>query len=230
MSDKILIVEDEREIADLLAAYVRRAGFGVQLAAAVADGLRLHAQWRPDLVLLDIGLPDGDGLEMLTAMRRRAETPVIMVTAVDDDVSKLSSLRVGADDYVIKPFNPSEVVERIRAVLRRARGSSARRVLSIGPLSIDLDARIVTCRGPTEAERRIALTPTEFEMLAHMAGQPRRAFSRVELLEAAAPDSEAFDRVVDSHMSKLRQKLLAAGCTDMLEPVRGMGYRLWSES
>ncbi len=226
---RILIVEDEREIAELLAAYVERAGFEVARATTVQDAIREHARFRPDLMLLDIGLPGGDGLDVLTTIRRRIDTPVIMVTALDDEVTKLSSLRIGADDYVVKPFNPSEVVERIRAVLRRTQGATARRTLSVGRLLIELDARVVTCRGDDDAAEpvRLPLTPTEYEILAHMARQPRRAFSRTELLEAASPDSEAYDRVVDSHLSKLRQKLAVAGCADMIEPVRGLGYRLW---
>ena len=228
MSNRILIVEDETEIADLLAAYVRRAGYEVSRAANVQDALRDHAQIRPDLVLLDISLPGGDGVEVLTTIRRRFDTPVIMVTALDDEVTKLSSLRIGADDYVVKPFNPSEVVERIRAVLRRVQGGTGRRAFSVGDLHIDLDSRIASCRR-NQGEQRLPLTPTEFEVLAFMARQPRRAFSRAEILQAVAPDSEAYDRVVDSHLSKLRQKLAAAGCARMIEPVRGVGYRLWSE-
>lgn len=231
MTGRILIVEDEREIADLLIAYVERAGFEAVRAATVQEAVRLHSQFRPDLILLDIGLPGGDGIDVLTAVRRRFDTPVIMVTALDDDVTKLSSLRIGADDYVVKPFNPSEVVERIRAVLRRVHGQTGRRTLNIGALIIDLDARVVTCRAEDGLDgARLPLTPTEFEILAHMARQPRRAFTRAELLEAAAPESEAYDRVVDSHLSKLRAKLVAAGCADMIEPVRGVGYRLWPET
>lgn len=229
MSDRILIVEDEREIAELLAAYVEKAGFEVVRAGTVQDAIRAHGQSNPVLVLLDIGLPGGDGLDVLTAIRRRVDTPVIMITAHDDEVTTLSSLRIGADDYIVKPFNPSEVVERIRAVLRRAHGSNSRRTLSVGPLLIELDARLVQCQDG-DALVRLSLTPSEFGILAHMARHPRRAFSRAELLEAASPDSEAYDRVVDSHLSKLRQKLAAAGCADMIEPVRGLGYRLWSQS
>lgn len=231
MSGRIVIVEDEREIADLLAAYVERAGFEVARATSVQDAIRVHAQFRPDLMLLDIGLPGGDGIDVLTAVRRRFDTPIIMVTASDDDVTKLSSLRIGADDYVVKPFNPSEIIERVRAVLRRAQGQTGRRTLNVGELIVDLDARVVTCRAEDGAEgTRLPLTPTEFEILAHMARQPRRAFTRTELLAAAAPDSEAYDRVVDSHLSKLRAKLVAAGCQDMIEPVRGVGYRLWPDT
>lgn len=230
MTGRILIVEDEHEIAELLTAYVERAGFAVQRAASVVEGIRMHAQFQPDLMLLDFGLPGGDGLDVLTAVRKRADTPVIMITAFDDELTKLSSLRIGADDYVVKPFNPSEVIERVRAVLRRTRGLSGRRTLSVGALTIDLEARVVTCRAEgVEIPARVALTPSEFDILAHMGRQPRRAFSRAELLDAASPDSDAYDRVIDSHLSKLRQKLAAAGCIDMIEPVRGIGYRLWSE-
>lgn len=230
MNGKVLIVEDEREIADLLVAYVERAGFATSRASSVQEAIRIHTQFQPDLMLLDFGLPGGDGLDVLTATRRRIDTPVIMVTAYDDEVTKLSALRIGADDYVVKPFNPSEVVERIRAVLRRSRGATGRRTLSVGDLVIDLDAKVVSCRSVEEGNAtRLMLTPTEFEILAHMARQPRRAFTRGELLEAAAPDSDAYDRVVDSHLSNLRQKLAAAGCVDMIEPVRGIGYRLWSD-
>lgn len=224
---RILVVEDEREIADLLVAYIERAGLQVLRAVNVSDAIMMHGQAAPDLVLLDIGLPGGDGLDVLAAIRRRADTPVIMLTANDDDVSKLSSFRIGADDYVVKPFNPSEVIERIRAVLRRASGARAPKHLTAGSLEIDLEARLVNCRGKDGTGIRLSLTPTEFEILAHMARYPRRAFSRGELLEAAAPGSEAYDRVVDSHLSKLRQKLIAAGCADVIEPVRGVGYRLW---
>jgi len=231
MTNHILLVEDEREIAELLAAYLERGGFEVSRATNVQEAIRAHAQLHPDLVLLDIGLPGGDGLDALIAIRRRMDTPIIMVTALDDEVTKLSSLRMGADDYITKPFNPSEVVERVRAVLRRVQGALGRRTLSVGKLVIELDARVVSCRNDEgETLARIALTPTEFEILAHMAKQPRRAFSRSELLDAASPDSDAYDRVVDSHLSKLRQKLAAAGCAQMIEPVRGLGYRLWPES
>lgn len=227
MDAPILVVEDDREIANLLCAYLERAGFVTERAASVPDALRLHSQQMPQLVLLDIGLVGGDGFEVLAGIRRRHDTPVIMVTAQDDEVTKLSGLRIGADDFVVKPFNPSEVVERVRAVLRRASGNMSRRVLHVGPVEVDLDARVVSCRCSDGTSIRLSLTPTEFEILAHMARHPRRAFSRAELLEAAAPDSEAYDRVIDSHLSKLRAKLLAAGCDDLIEPVRGMGYRLW---
>jgi two-component system, OmpR family, response regulator AdeR len=230
MSGRILVVEDEREISDLLVLYLARAGYETDRATSVPEAIRQHGQFRPDLVLLDIGLPGGDGIDVLTAIGQRSDTPVIMVTALDDDVTKLASLRIGADDYVVKPFNPSEVVERVRAVLRRVQGAGLRRTLNLGRLIIDMDARTILCRADEGGEgERLPLTPTEFDILAHMARQPRRAFTRSELLEAASPDSDAYDRVIDSHLSKLRAKLNAVGCGGMIEPVRGVGYRLWPQ-
>lgn len=226
MTGRVLIVDDDQEIAELLAAYMARGGYEVERASTVPDAVRAHARFRPDLMLLDIGLPGGDGIDVLATIRRRADTPVIMVSGQDDAVTKLSALRIGADDFVAKPFDPAEVLERVRAVLRRVRGASRPRTIAAGPLRIDLEARLVECEGDV----RIPLTPTEFAIVAHMARQPRRAFSRGELLEAASPDSEAFDRVIDSHMSKLRQKLTAAGCGDMIEPVRGIGYRMMPDA
>ncbi|WP_374297152.1 response regulator [Sphingomonas sp.] len=228
MPERVMIVEDDRDIADLLTAYAERAGFLVHWASSVGDAVQMHARWRPDLIMLDIGLPGGDGIDVLTAVRRRDDTPIIMLTAVDDDVTKLMSFRIGADDYVVKPFNPSEVIERVRAVLRRARGSGAARTLTVGDLAIDLEARLVERRPADGAATALPLTPTEFALLAHMARQPRRAFTRGELLEAVSPDSEALDRVIDSHVSKLRTKLATAGLPALIEPVRGLGYRLSS--
>lgn len=233
LMSRVLVVEDEQEIAELLVAYLERAGFDVVRASTVPDAIRIHGQFRPDLLLLDVALPGGgDGVEVLTSIRRRFDTPIIMVTALDDASVKLTSLRMGADDYVVKPFNPSEVVERVRAVLRRANGHSSRRTLQIGGLLIDLGTRMVFCSGGADEDGgiRLALTPTEFELLAHMARQPRRTFRRSELLHAVSPNSDAYDRVVDSHLSKLRVKLTAAGCPNMIEPVRGIGYRLWPGS
>lgn len=227
MASRILVVEDEREIADLILAYLERDGFIAWRVATATEASRIHDRERPDLVLLDIGLPGGDGVDLLRALRMRGDTPVIMVTARDDDATKLASLRIGADDYVVKPFNPSEVVERVRALLRRANGGAARRALGMGPLEIDLEAQVVSYAAGDGGRRRLALTPTEYALLSHMTHQPRRAFSRAELLAAVSPDSDAFDRVIDSHISNLRAKLAAHDLDRVLEPVRGVGYRLW---
>jgi len=221
----ILIIEDEPEIAEILESYFAREGFRVICAGDGPMGLAHHQRLRPDLVVLDIKLPGLDGYEVLAAIRRRGETPVIMVTALAEDLDKLQALRIGADDYVVKPFNPLEVVARARAVLRRTLGRAPETLLRIGPLTVDpqaIRAVIEGAAGPVPLD----LTPTEFRILAHMAATPGRAFARADLVDACLPEGEALDRTVDSHISNLRRKLAAAGAEGLLTGVRGIGYRL----
>lgn len=225
MNALILIIEDEPEIAEILESYFAREGFRVICAGDGPLGLAHHQRLRPDLVVLDIKLPGLDGYEVLAAIRRRGETPVIMVTALAEDLDKLQALRIGADDYVVKPFNPLEVVARARAVLRRTLGRAPETLLRLGPLSVDpqaIRAVVETAAGPVPLD----LTPTEFRILAHMAAAPGRAFARADLVDACLPEGEALDRTVDSHVSNLRRKLSAAGAEGLLTGVRGIGYRL----
>ncbi|RGP35421.1 response regulator [Pseudotabrizicola alkalilacus] len=221
----ILIVEDEPEIAEILETYFAREGFRVITAGDGPTALAHHQRLRPDLIVLDIKLPGQDGYEVLAAIRRRGETPVIMVTALAEDLDKLQALRIGADDYVVKPFNPLEVVARAKAVLRRTIGRGPDHVLRLGPLTVDPQAyraEVNTGAGPVPLD----LTPTEFRILAHMVGSAGRAFERGELVDACLPEGEALDRTVDSHVSNLRRKLAAAKADGMLVGVRGVGYRL----
>lgn len=228
MSDAlILIIEDEPEIAEILETYFAREGFRVICARDGTTGLAHHLRLRPDLVVLDIKLPGQDGYEVLAAIRRRGETPVIMVTALAEDLDKLQALRIGADDYVVKPFNPLEVVARARAVLRRTRGHGPDHLLRVGPLTVDPEAYRAVLDGEA-GPVVLDLTPTEYRILAHMARFPGRAFSRGDLVDACLPEGSALDRTVDSHMSNLRRKLAAAGADHMLEGVRGIGYRLYA--
>lgn len=223
MNPLALIAEDARDIADILRAYLEREGFRTVQAGDGRTALDLHLALKPDVVLLDISMPLVDGWEVLAEVRRRGGTPVLVLTALDQDIDKLQALRVGADDYVVKPFNPVEVVARVKAVLRRAGAAAAAGVLRVGPVEIDTVAHLVrTDRG------EVALTLTEFRLLSHMARTPTRVFSRSELVDACLPGSDALDRTVDSHISKLRRKLEQAGAADMPEGVRGVGYRLWS--
>jgi len=227
----VLIVEDEPQIAEILEAYMARDGFRTVTARDGETALQHHGRLAPDLVLLDVKLPRLDGFEVLARLRASgSDTPVIMVTALGEDLDKLASLRIGADDHVVKPFNPLEVVARARAVLRRTlqRGGGPARCLRVDRLEVDLSAhaaRLVGADGPLALD----LTPTEFRLLAHMARQPARAFSRSDLLDACLPEEgDALERTVDSHISKLRRKLEAAGATGFLDTVRGIGYRLRS--
>jgi two-component system, OmpR family, response regulator AdeR len=226
----ILIAEDEPEIADILAAYFEREGFRTIRATDGQTALDHHLMLRPDLVVLDIKLPRLDGYEVLAAIRRRDTTPVIMATALAEDLDKLQALRIGADDYVVKPFNPLEVVARARAVLRRTtQSASEARLLRIGSagrvVEIDLEAHTVGVEGAA-GRKRLDLTLTEFRLLAHMARAPSKAFTRSELLDACLPEGVALERTVDSHASNLRKKLEACGLGGYVEAVRGVGYRL----
>ncbi len=226
MNALILIAEDDPEIADIIRAYLEREGFRTVHAPDGRIALDLHHALKPDLILLDVSMPRMDGWEVLAAVRQRSTTPVIMVTALDQDIDKLQALRIGADDYVVKPFNAVEVVARTKAVLRRTASERAGGVLRAGPLEIDQEAHEVRKVEADDSVTRLALTLTEFRLLVHLAKNPHRVFSRGELVDACLPGSDALDRTVDSHVSKLRRKLAQAGLPDMPEGIRGVGYRL----
>jgi two-component system response regulator AdeR len=223
----VLIIEDEPEIVDIVRAYLARDGLRTASAGDGREGLRQHLALKPDLVLLDVQMPEPDGWQVLAELRRRGDTPVIMLTAHDQDLDKLLALRVGADDYVVKPFNPAEVVARVRAVLRRSRagGTGSAGMLRCGPLEIDLDthqARAVA----DGASTLLPLTLTEFRLAVYLARNPQRVVSRAELLAGCLPEGDALERTVDSHISKLRRKLEDAGVAGMPYSLRGVGYRM----
>lgn len=225
MNALILIAEDDAEIAGILEAYFQREGFRTAHARDGQVALDLHAALKPDMVLLDVTMPRVDGWQVLSGIRQRGSTPVIMITALDTDLDRLQGLRLGADDYVVKPFNPIEVVARAKAVLRRVGDASGAAVLRVGKLTIDLDSYQASIKS-AEGEHPLQLTLTEFRLLVHMARTPSKVFSRSELIDACLPGSDALDRTVDSHLSKLRRKLEEAGVAQMLQSVRGVGYRL----
>ncbi len=224
----VLIAEDERDIADILAAYLARAGLRTVYAPDGRQALDLHLSLKPDLVLLDVQMPKVDGWKVLSEIRHRGDTPVIMLTAMDQDIDKLMGLRIGADDYVVKPFNVAEVVARTQAVLRRARPASiVQPVLRADPFEIDLDHHEAVVRVGRQ-RHTLALTLTEFKLLAQLARAPKRVFSRAELLTTCLPEGDTLERTVDSHISKLRRKLEDLGVPGMPTGVRGVGYKLWS--
>ncbi|TXG02092.1 response regulator [Massilia arenae] len=221
----VLIAEDDDEIAVILTAYFSRGGFRTLRAQDGRQALELHLTARPDLVLLDVQMPGLDGWMVLSEIRRRGGTPVIMVTAMDQDVDKLTGLRIGADDYVVKPFNPAEVVARAQAVLRRtlAHGAgSGASVIRVDDLVIDLDKHEVTL---ADGRTALNLTLTEFKLLAYLARSPRQVFSRIDLLTHCLPEGDTLERTVDSHVSKLRRKLEEAGIGDVPRGIRGVGYK-----
>lgn len=221
----VLIAEDEPQIATILQAYLDREGFRTVRAEDGRVAIDLHGSLRPDIVLLDVRLPGVDGYEVLGAIRRQSSTPVIMVTALGEDLDKLQGLRLGADDYVVKPFNPQEVVARVKAVLRRTQGQIDAGALRVGPISVNVTAHIAAVRSPA-GEVVLDLTLTEFRVLSHMMRAPTRAFTRAELIDACTPDSDALERTIDTHVSNLRRKLSAAGADGYPESIRGIGYRL----
>ncbi|THF67720.1 response regulator transcription factor [Deinococcus sp. Arct2-2] len=223
----ILIVEDEPAIASLLEAYLKRDGFRTDVAGTGTRALTLHRANRPELVLLDVNLPDIDGFEVLRRIRDQSgslgQTPVILVTAMAEDLEKLLGLRLGADDYVVKPFGPLEVVARVKAVLRRTLAAGPLpAVFRLGALEVDPVGMVARVHG-----QRLELTLSEYRLLEHLARHPNRTFARSELFAACLPESEALERVVDAHLGNVRKKLDQAGLPGLLETVRGVGYRLW---
>lgn len=226
----ILIAEDEPEIADILSAYLKRSGFQTAHARDGRRALELHQSLKPDLVLLDVLMPNLDGWMVLAEIRHRGTTPVIMLTAQDQDMDKLMGLRIGADDYIVKPFNPAEVVARTQAVLRRSldHGYATRTsVLRVNAFEIDIDSHEVSVQIGAQ-KHRLNLTITEFRLLAQLAKAPKRVFSRAELLALCSPESDSLERTVDSHISKLRRKIEDLGLQGVPASIRGVGYRFGS--
>ena len=215
----VLVVEDDRAIADLVRLYLRRDGFGVQVEADGAAALDAVGRLRPVAVVLDIGLPGLDGVEVCRRLRAADDwTPVLFMTARDDEVDRIVGLELGADDYVTKPFSPRELVARVRAVLRRADGVPTREeVLAMGVVRVEVDRRRVQVEG-----RDVALTATEFALLAHLMRAPARVFTREQLLGAVwGYAAAAGTRTVDVHVAQLRGKL---GDASPIRTVRGTGY------
>ncbi|AOK18539.1 two-component system response regulator [Burkholderia cepacia] len=225
MNALILIAEDEPEIAEILDAYLTREGFRTYRVGNGQAALDVQPVLKPDLILLDVRMPNKDGWEVLIELRRRGDTPIVIITALDREIDRLQGLRFGADDYITKPFNPAEVVARIRAVLRRSGTSLQGGVMRVGNLEIDTESYLARVRSDS-GETQVSLTLTEFRLLAHLAGSPNRVFTRSELIDACLADVDALERTVDSHISRLRKKLECAGASGMPEVMRGVGYRL----
>jgi two-component system, OmpR family, alkaline phosphatase synthesis response regulator PhoP len=227
MPQKILVVDDDREIARLVRAYLEQSGYQVLVAYDGETALHMLRHDRPDLVVLDLMLPDRNGKDVTRVVRSDtslAALPIIMLTARVEDYDKIVGLELGADDYVTKPFNPHELVARIRAVLRRAQAEPSRpRLLQAGQLQVDVEAHEVRVQ-----DQAVHLTPTEFGLLQVLVSNAGRALTRLELVEKGLGYSyEGLDRTVDSHIKNLRRKLADAGSpADLIETVFGVGYRL----
>lgn len=219
----ILIIEDEPELVKVLRSYLEQAGFNVLAAYRGDAGLSTWEHKRPDLVILDLNLPGMDGLDVAREIRRKSDTPIIMLTARVEETDQLIGLELGADDYIAKPFSPRIVIARVRALLRRTSiQPSTTQVVRIADLEIDFDAHTVS-----RNNEHINLTPTEFNLLSTMAEQPGRAFSRLQLLEASQGTTyEGYERTIDAHIKNLRAKLeIDPKEPRYIETVFGVGYR-----
>jgi DNA-binding response OmpR family regulator len=227
---RILVVDDDKQIVRLVRSYLEQAGYQVQTAADGETALHTIRRDRPDLVVLDLMLPDRDGWEITRMVRSDpalAGLPIIMLTARVEDTDKIVGLELGADDYITKPFNPREVVARVRTVLRRAAGGvTPSPVLHLGDLRVDLNRHQATMRGQS-----LDLTPTEFTLLQLLAQNPGRAFTRLELIEQGPGYAyEGLERTVDSHIKNLRKKIGVDPDSPLyIETVFGVGYRLRGE-
>jgi two-component system alkaline phosphatase synthesis response regulator PhoP len=217
----ILIVDDEPRIAEIACDYLRHAGFAVQTAGTGASALARAKADAPALVVLDLKLPDMDGIAVARALRQTTNVPIVMLTARADESDRLLGLEAGADDYIVKPFSPRELVARVRAVLRRS-GAAPDGVIRLGDLVLD-PARLTT----TRAHERIELTATEFQLLATLASHPGRLYTRAQLLEVIRPsDAEPFDRAIDAHIKNIRRKLERdARSPRYVLTVYGVGYK-----
>ncbi len=219
----ILVVDDEPSIAQIAGDYLRHGGFGVITASNGVDALALARAQRPDLIVLDLGLPKMDGVEVAKTLRREGDVPIIMLTARIDESDRLAGLELGADDYMTKPFSPRELVARVRSVLRRVDAAGAGGdVLRRGDLVID-NARMQVTRGGTA----IDLTPTEFQLFAALGRQPGRIFTRAQLLDAVrGTDVDSFERAIDTHIKNIRRKIEPDSHTPRyILTVYGMGYK-----
>ncbi len=224
MRQRILIVDDKRELVGTVADYLREAGFRPIEAYDGQSALDTFYKQVPDLVILDLGLPDTDGLDIAKQIRRQSQVPLIMLTARSQEIDRIVGLELGADDYITKPFSPRELVLRVQAVLRRIGGSSsADEPIKVGALTID-QARREAWRG----EECLALTPTEFDLLSFLARQPNRVFTRMQLLEEVQGyTTPALMRNIDNHVMNLRRKIEEDPAHPrFLKTVYGVGYKL----
>jgi DNA-binding response OmpR family regulator len=220
---RILVVEDEMQIARTLRDFLEAAGFEVTLVGEGSAALASARGDRPDLIVLDLGLPGVDGLDVARELRRTSSTPIVMLTARGEESDRIVGLELGADDYLVKPFSPKELVARVRAVLRRTRGTAVgAEVLRAGDVEVDLPKMRTRVSG-----RPVDLTPTEFQLLATLVREPGRVFTRGQLLDALhGVTIESYERAVDAHVKNLRRKIEPeVGRPRYVLTVHGVGYR-----
>ena len=227
MSKKILIVEDERKLVRVLRGYLEQAGLDVVDAFDGKQALAVFRREKPNLVILDLNLPELDGLDVARVIRKDSNVPIIMLTARIEEADRLIGLELGADDYVTKPFSPREVVARVRTVLRRVEGETASvEILRADAIELDVTKHIVTVQGEP-----VELTPTEYDLLKALMQNPGRAFTRIQLLDQVQGETyEGYERTVDAHIKNLRRKIGDDSSQQhMILTVFGIGYKFAEE-
>jgi len=223
MSKTIMIVDDEKRLVSLVESYLTQEGYRVLSANNGAEALPIASREKPDLIILDIMMPEMDGYAFMREHRKEMDTPIILLTARVDDEERVIGLELGADDYVTKPFRPRELVARVRAVLRRAgKREPQAKVLQVADITLDRDTRMVTV-----ASRLVDLTPSEFDLLAALMSSPGRVFSRLDLLDVIqGVRYEGYERTIDTHIKNLRAKIEAdPRDPKYIETIYGVGYR-----
>lgn len=225
MSPLILVVDDEPKVARLARDYLEKNGFRVLTASDGQSALAMARREKPDLLILDLMLPGMDGREVCRILRRESDVPIIMLTALSEEIDQVTGLEIGADDYITKPFSPRAMIARVRALLRRARGDiKAPSIIRIGGLAIDIEKHTVKFN-----DAELKLTPNEFKLLHIFASHPGQTLTREQLLEDLHGSASSIDRSVDSHVKNLRKKLEAASGAPMIETVYGIGYRFMEQ-
>jgi len=221
MTQVILVVDDEPKVVRLARDYLEKNGFRVITAADGQTALAAARREKPDLVILDLMLPQIDGREVCRILRRESSVPIIMLTALSEEIDQVTGLEIGADDYITKPFSVRALVARVRALLRRTRGEiKTPGIIRAGSLEIDLEKHLVTFKG-----NPVKLTPNEFKLMHMLASRPGQTLTREQLLDDLHGTASSMDRSVDSHIKNLRKKLEAASGEPMIETVYGIGYR-----
>jgi two-component system OmpR family response regulator len=222
---KILVVDDEHKVLELIKAYLVKDGYQVLTAADGQEALTKARNHQPDLVILDLNLPEIDGLKVCSSIRSQSNMPIIMLTARDDEVDKVVGLELGADDYVTKPFSPRELVARVSAVLRRSReGAKPGKQIVAGDICLDTERHEATYK-----KQPLNLTAAEFKLLSALANNPGRVYTRLQLMDSAFGQSyEGYERTMDAHIKNIRQKIAkqAPEASNPLLTVRGVGYKL----